>query len=170
MGKGKGERVSGLTTHSNPERPRRLWTTTRTTTMLRQWKLHHCTATSILLSCCFNCCAEQSHEDNVHSTAVEEQLKQKKSNFQSTADLSWALLRIQLTSLLLISPGPANESLTSLWESSSPPSSWSHLRLCPKKVPPPTPTSGIYTYISGTLSDTGVHKHKIEPIFIQDQT
>ena len=25
-------------------------------------------------------------------------------------------------------------------------------------------------YISGILGDTGVHKHKTEPIFIQDQT
>ena len=31
------------------------------------------------------------------------------------------------TSLLLISSGPANESLTSSWESNSPPSSWSRL-------------------------------------------
>ena len=36
-------------------------------------------------------------------------------------------VRVQLTSLLLILPGLANESLTSLWESSSPPSSWSRL-------------------------------------------
>ena len=31
----------------------------------------------------------------------------------------------------------------------------------------------IYIYIpsiSGTLSDTGVHRHKTEPIFVQDQT
>ena len=28
-------------------------------------------------NCCFNCCAEQSHKDNVRNTAVEEQLKQK---------------------------------------------------------------------------------------------
>ena len=30
-----------------------------------------CAATSVLHSCCFNCCVEQSHKDNVHSTAVE---------------------------------------------------------------------------------------------------
>ena len=39
-------------------------------------------------------------KDNVRSTAVEEQLKQKKSNFMNPAplpvlDLSWALLRVQ---------------------------------------------------------------------------
>ena len=25
---------------------------------------------SVVRSCCFNCCAEQSHKDNVHSAAV----------------------------------------------------------------------------------------------------
>ena len=25
----------------------------------------HCVATSVLRSCCLNCCAEQSHKDNV---------------------------------------------------------------------------------------------------------
>ena len=31
----------------------------------------HCTATSVLRSCFFNCCAGQSHKDNVRCTAVE---------------------------------------------------------------------------------------------------
>ena len=31
----------------------------------------HCTAATVLHNCCFNCCAEQSHKDNVHSTVVE---------------------------------------------------------------------------------------------------
>ena len=34
-------------------------------------------------SCCLNCCAEQSHKDNVRCTAVEKQPRQKKSNFQA---------------------------------------------------------------------------------------
>ena len=33
-----------------------------------------------------------------------------------------------------------------------------------------THPSGTYTLISGTLSDTGVHRHKTKPIFIQDWT
>ena len=70
---GGGERVSGSTTRSDPESPRRPWTTARTTTMLRQWG--H--------SCCFNRCVDQSHKDSIHSTAVEEQLKLKKFNFLS---------------------------------------------------------------------------------------
>ena len=37
--------------------------------------------------------------------------------------LSWG----SSTTLILISPGPANDNLTSSWQSSSPPSSWSHL-------------------------------------------
>ena len=31
----------------------------------------HCTATSVPRNCCFNCCVEQSHKDNVHVAAVE---------------------------------------------------------------------------------------------------
>ena len=39
---------------------------------LRQWGPRQREATGVLL--CFNCCdAEQSHKDNVRSTAVEEQ-------------------------------------------------------------------------------------------------
>ena len=58
----------------------------------------HCAATSILHSCCLNCCAEQSH--NVHGTIVEKQLMQKKSSFQvqlhlPTLDLFWANFRVQ---------------------------------------------------------------------------
>ena len=41
----------------------------------------HRVATSVLRSCC----AERSHKDNVRSTAVEKQLKQKKSSFLSPA-------------------------------------------------------------------------------------
>ena len=31
----------------------------------------HCAATSVLRSCCFNCCAGQSHKNNVCCTVVE---------------------------------------------------------------------------------------------------
>ena len=33
--------------------------------------LRHCAAASVLRNCCFNCCAGQSHKDNVRCTAVE---------------------------------------------------------------------------------------------------
>ena len=46
-------------------------------------------------NCCFNSCAEQSHKDNVHSTAVEKQLKQRAVQLSEPSS----------TSLLLISPG-----------------------------------------------------------------
>ena len=36
----------------------------------------HCPATCALSNCCFNCCAGQSHYDNVPCTAVDEQLGQ----------------------------------------------------------------------------------------------
>ena len=57
---------------------------------------------------------QNSHKDNVRSSAGGKQLKQKKSSSPSVAqhhlhalDLFWAsfFLRIQLTSLLFISPG-----------------------------------------------------------------
>ena len=53
---GRGERLNGRTVHSDPERLRRPWTTTRTTTTLRQWGPRHCEATSVPCNCCFNCC------------------------------------------------------------------------------------------------------------------
>ena len=63
-------------------------------------------------NCCPNCHAEQSHKDNVRSSAVGKQLKQKKSNSLAQLHLPalglfWAsfFVRIQLTSLFLISPG-----------------------------------------------------------------
>jgi len=60
----------------------------------------HCAATSVLRNCCFNCCAEQSHKDNVRSSAFEEQQMQNKSSFQAqlhlpTLDLFWANLGVQ---------------------------------------------------------------------------
>ena len=68
------------------------------------------------------CYAEQSHKDNVRSSAVGKQLKQKKFYSVSiarhhlpTLDLFWAsfFLRVQLTSLLLISPGLCGSSALS---------------------------------------------------------
>ena len=54
-----------------------------------------CEAASVPRNCCFNCSAEQSHKDNVRSTAVEEQLKQKVVQLSEPSS----------TSQLLISPG-----------------------------------------------------------------
>ena len=73
--------------------------------------VRHCTATSAPRNYCPNCYAEQSHKDNVYSSAVGKQLKQKKSNSQAqhhlpALDLFWA----------------------SSWEYSSPPSPGSRLR------------------------------------------
>ena len=79
----------------------------RTTNMLRQDNKHvtavspgHCAAASVLHNCCVKCCAEQSHKHNVRCTAVENQLRQKKSNFQAqlylpTLHLFWANLMVQ---------------------------------------------------------------------------
>ena len=93
---------------------------------------HRCAATSVLCNCCLYCCVEQSHKDNVHSSAVEKRLMQKKSNFQAqlhlpTFGLFWANLRVQHHLPPLDLTWTRRSVLTSSWESSSPPSSWSHL-------------------------------------------
>ena len=50
--------------------------------MLRQCSPRHCAAASVPRSYCPNCCAEQSHKDNVRSSAVGKQTDAKdKSNF-----------------------------------------------------------------------------------------
>ena len=74
--------------------------------------VRHCAATTAPRNCCPNCYAEQSHKDDVPSSAVGKQLKQKKSNslvqlHLPALDLFWAnfFVRVQLTSLLWISPG-----------------------------------------------------------------
>ena len=51
-GGGGRQRVSGSTARSDPERPRRLWTTARAS-MLGQWGPRHCVAASVLRNCCF---------------------------------------------------------------------------------------------------------------------
>ena len=75
--------------------------------------VRHCAATTAPRNCGPNCHAEQSHKDNVCSSAVWKQLKQKKSNSLSLTqhhlpalDLFWdsCFVRVQLTSLLLILP------------------------------------------------------------------
>ena len=74
--------------------------------------LRHCAATTAPRNCCPNCYAELSHKDNVRSSAVGKPPKRKKSNSQAqfhlpALELFWAsfFLRVQLTSLFLISPG-----------------------------------------------------------------
>ena len=75
--------------------------------------VRHCAATTAPRNCCPNCYVEQSHKDNVRSSAVGETVNWSKRS---------PTLQPSTTSLLLISSG-----LASSWESSSPPSSWSRL-------------------------------------------
>ena len=56
----------------------------------------HCSATSALRSCCFNCRAGQSHKDNVCCTAVEKQPGAKEVQLSQPSS----------TSLFMISSGP----------------------------------------------------------------
>ena len=114
-----------------PGRPRLPWTAAGTTKInVKAVFAWHGAATTVpRCNCCPNCYAEQSHKDNVRSSVVGKQLKQKKSNTQAqlhlpALDLFWASLwvqhhlspldfawtrksvfvRVQFTSLLLISP------------------------------------------------------------------
>ena len=108
----KGDRRVKPRNRRQPGRPRLPWTAARTTVSVR-----HCPATTAPRNCCPNCYAKQSHKDNVRSSAVGKQLKRKKSNSLSLAQhhlpplgLFWAsfFVRVQLTSLLLISSGLAS--------------------------------------------------------------
>ena len=75
----------------------------------------HCAAITAPCNCCSNCCAEQSHKDNVHSSIAGETTEAKEVQLSLSIaqhhlpalDLFWAsfFMRVQLTSLLLISPG-----------------------------------------------------------------
>ena len=58
----------------------------------------HCPATCAPCNCSFKCCAGQSHKDNVHCTAVDEQLGQLEAKDVQLAQPS-------STSLLMISSG-----------------------------------------------------------------
>ena len=84
---GRGRQSEGLTAETAQKRAERLWTTTRTMEVLRRCPLAiaqplvHCAiavSTAVL----------DSHKDNVHCTAVDEQLgqlKAKRSNLLSPA-------------------------------------------------------------------------------------
>ena len=87
-----------------PRRPRLPWTAARTTEVSG---VRHCAATTAPRDCCPNCYAEQSHRDNVRSSAVGKQLRQKSNSHFPALDLFWVcvFVRVQLTSLLFISPG-----------------------------------------------------------------
>ena len=114
-GGGGGDRRVKPRNRRQPGRPRLPWTAARTTKCHKAVSVRHCAATTAPRNCCSNCYAEQSHKDIVRSSAVGKQLKQK-SNSLSIAqhhlpplDLFWAsFLRVQLTSLLLISFGLAS--------------------------------------------------------------
>ena len=87
-----------------PGRPRLLWTAARTTECYGSVRpaLRSNHRTTRLLSQLLSkityynrcCCAEQSHKDNVRSSAVGKQLKQKRSN-----SLSLPIAQLQLPTL-----------------------------------------------------------------------
>ena len=112
-----GGRGSGRGRKGVNGRPKSPWTTARTTTMLRQWGPRQCAATSVLRSCCFNWCAEQTQGQYplLRCWGITETKEVQLSEPSSTSlllissGLSWGS---STTSLLLISPGPANKTLT----------------------------------------------------------
>ena len=119
-GGGKGEKEWRLDCMLQPGRLRRLWTTARTTKMLRL-----CPFAIAYRTIAVSTSVQSSHKQYcwVTTEAKEVQLSEPSSTSLRLifSRLSWGS---RTTSLLLISPGPTNESLISLWEFSSPPSSW----------------------------------------------
>ena len=108
---GKGGQKRETSKQAQPRSPKLPWTAARTTACYGSV----CPAlqvTTAPCNCCPNCYAEQSHKDNVRSSAVGKPLKQKKSNslvqhHLPALDFFWAnfFMRVQLTFLLLILPG-----------------------------------------------------------------
>ena len=105
----KGTEVGNLETGANPEDQGCQWLLPeqRNVKAVSVW---HCAATTAPLSCCPSCYAKLSHKDNVCSSTIGKQMKQKKSSSLAkhhlpALDLFWELL----------------------CESSSTPSSWSRL-------------------------------------------
>ena len=100
----------GSTAETARKRPERPWTAARTISgsVKAVSPRPHCPATCALRNCSFNCCAGQSHYDNVRcrGTAVDEQLGQLKAKDVQLAqpsstsllshDLFWAKVRVQL--------------------------------------------------------------------------
>ena len=84
-GGGRGRKSDGSTADTARKRPERPWTAAKTMEVLRRCLLatakrfvHCATAVSTTV-------LGQSHKDNVRGTAVEENLKRKRSNFRSPA-------------------------------------------------------------------------------------
>ena len=100
-----------LESKCQPGRPRMPWTAARTTKMLRQCPLT-VVQQLVYYAITVSTAVWNSHKDNVHSSAVEKRLMQKKSTFKPSSTslllvssgLTWGS---SITSLLLISPEPA---------------------------------------------------------------
>ena len=77
MGGGEGRESEGLTAGYCLKKTRETVDRHQNNGSVKAVSPCHCVATSALRNCCFFCRAGQSHKDNVHCTAVEEQPKAK---------------------------------------------------------------------------------------------
>ena len=71
--RGRGRKSEGSIAGANPEDQDAL-DRRQNNRMLSQCPLRHCAATSVPRNYCPNCCAEQSHKDNVRSNSSKEKL------------------------------------------------------------------------------------------------
>ena len=65
-GGGGGQKSEGSTARTDPElKTEEAVDRRQNNGSVKAVSPRHCVATSVLRSCCLNCCAEQSHKDNV---------------------------------------------------------------------------------------------------------
>ena len=96
-GGGRGRKSEGSTADTARKRPERPWTAARTMESVKAVFPRHCPVTSALHNCCFNCRAGQSHRDNVHCTAVEEQPEAKEVQLSQPSSTSLLMISFGLT-------------------------------------------------------------------------
>ena len=108
---GKGEKKSETSKQAQTRTTKAAVDRRQNNKNIKAVSVRYCAATTAPHNCCRNCYAEQNHKDNVGSSTVGKQLKQKKSSSQAqlhlpALDLFWAsfFVRVQLT-FFLISPG-----------------------------------------------------------------
>ena len=160
MGKGGGGGQKSETSKQAPTRKTKAAVDRRQNNRmfkLRQ-SVRHRVATTAPRNCCPDCYAEQSHKDSVRSSAVGKQPKQNKSNSPAenhlpALDLFWAsfFVRVQVTSLLLISPGLCQKALWSWYIYIGPCSGGDSVALGIVSLFPPPPGISV---LASTTSET----------------
>ena len=92
---GRGQESERLDRKNHPKKTRETVDRCQNNGSVKAVSPRHHVTTSALRNCCFICRAGQSHKDDIHCTAVEEQLKVKEGQLSQPSS----------TSLLMISSG-----------------------------------------------------------------